>query len=55
MSQQAINSLGLYRGGNPETIKKLLAIQHHSVVEELMDYFHTTDMTELAFHLSFGF
>ena len=55
MSQQAINSLALYRGGNPETIKKLLAIQHKSVVAELMEHFHATDLDDLAFHLSFGF
>lgn len=55
MSQQAINSLGLYRGGNPETIKKLLAIQDKGVVKELMDHFKATDLDDLAFHLSFGF
>ena len=55
MSQQAINSLSLYRGGNPDTIKKMLAFQHSSVVNELMEHFKAKNIDDLAYHLSLGF
>lgn len=54
MTQQAKNCLELYRGGNPDTIKKLLAVQKPSVVKELQDYFGTTDNGKLAVLLSKG-
>ena len=52
MTQQAINSLGLYKGGNPGTIEQLLRIQKSSVVEELKEHFGASDISELAIMLS---
>lgn len=54
MTQQAKNSLNLYRGGNPETIKQLLKIQKSSVVNELKEHFNARDLNELAIKLSIG-
>lgn len=54
MSQQAKNSLELYRGGNPETIRQLLNKQKSSVVNELKAHFDTYDLDELAVRLSIG-
>lgn len=54
MTQQAKNSLNLYRGGNPETIKQLLKIQKSSVVNELKEHFKARDLNELAIKLSLG-
>lgn len=54
MTQQAKNSLDLYRGGNPETIKQLLKIQKSSVVNELKEHFNARDLNELAIKLSLG-
>jgi hypothetical protein len=52
MTQQAINSLNLYRGGNPETIRKLLMIQKESVVKELKEHFGASDLVELSIRLA---
>lgn len=52
MTQQAMNSLDLYRGGNPETIKKLLRLQSNSVVNELKEHFHARGVDDLAIKLS---
>lgn len=52
MSQQAINSIGLYRGGNPSTIEQLLRWQHSSVVNELMEHFGASSVSDLAHKLS---
>lgn len=54
MTQQAKNSLNLYKGGNPETIKQLLRIQKSSVVNELKEHFNARDLNELAIKLSLG-
>jgi len=54
MTQQAINSIGLYRGGNPATIEQLLRMQSSSVVNELMGHFGATSTRELAIKLSIG-
>ena len=54
MTQQAINSLNLYRGGNPATIEQLLQWQGSSVVNELMEHFGATSIRELAIKLSIG-
>lgn len=52
MTQQAINSLDLYKGGNPSTIEQLLKIQKASVVEELKEHLGAHDIPELAIKLS---
>ena len=52
MTQQAINSLELYRGGNPDTIRKLLMTQRDSVVKELKDHFGAKDIVELSIRLA---
>lgn len=52
MTRQAENSLNLYRGGKPETIKQLLAFQTSSVVDELKEHFNVTNNSELAIRLS---
>lgn len=54
MTKQAQNSLNLYRGQNPATIKQALRIQRSSVVEELKKHFNTKDIDELAVKLSIG-
>jgi hypothetical protein len=54
MTQQAINSINLYRGGNPATIEQLLCMQGSSVVNELMEHFGATSTRELAIKLSIG-
>ena len=54
MSQQAKNSLTLYKGGNPATIKQLLRMQSSSVVNELKAHFGAKDLDELAVRLSMG-
>ena len=54
MTLQAQNSLALYKGGNPATIRKMLAMQKKSSVEELMEHFGTTDINELSLRLSMG-
>jgi len=52
MTQQAKNSLSLYKGGNPSTIKQLLEFQKSSVVNELKEYFNASTLDELAIKLS---
>jgi hypothetical protein len=54
MTKQALNSLALYRGGNPATIKQLLKMQSSSVVNELKEHFGVSTMEELASELSKG-
>jgi hypothetical protein len=52
MSEQAKNSLNLYRGGNPATIEQLLKMQRSTVVDELKEHFNCKDLKELAIRLS---
>ena len=54
MTQQAINSLELYKGGNPKVIEKLLSMQKQSIVDELKEHFGVKDNSELAVRLSKG-
>ena len=54
MSQQAVNSLDLYKGQNPGKIEMLLRIQKSSVVDELKEHFGTSDIHELALRCSLG-
>lgn len=54
MSAQAKNSLALYKGGNPATIKQLLRMQSQSVVDELKEHFGAKDLDELSVRLSIG-
>lgn len=52
MSEQAKNSMELYRGGNPSTIEQLLRMQHVSVVNELKEHYSAKSISELAVMLS---
>lgn len=52
MIKQAQNSINLYKGQNPSTIKKALSIQRSNVVEELKEHFNAKDIDELAIKLS---
>lgn len=54
MSEQAKNSLNLYRGGNPATIENLLRFQKKNVVDELKAHFGTNNLHELAIRCSIG-
>lgn len=54
MTQQAQNSIALYKGGNPSTIEQLLRIQKNSVVQELKEHFNAPTIEELALKLSIG-
>lgn len=54
MTQQAINSINLYKGNNPSTIKQALSFQKSSVVNELKEHFKANDLDDLAFKLSIG-
>ena len=54
MTQQALNSINLYRGGNPATIEQLLRMQGTSIVNELMEHFGASSISELAIKLSIG-
>ncbi len=54
MTKQAQNSLVLYRGQNPATIKRALSIQRSSVVDELKRHFDMSDLDSLAIKLSIG-
>ena len=54
MTQQAINSIGLYKGNNPATIEMALRMQRSSVVQELMEHFNASNIRELAIKLSIG-
>lgn len=55
MTQQALNSLELYKDNNPSTIERALAIQKSSVVSELKEHFGVSNIHELALKLSTGF
>jgi hypothetical protein len=52
MTQQAINSINLYKGNDPMKIQMLLRIQSTSVVNELMEHFGASSISELAIKLS---
>jgi hypothetical protein len=52
MTSQAINSIELYRGNDPMKIQMLLKIQRSSVVNELMEHFGASSISDLAFKLS---
>lgn len=52
MTQQAENSIGLYRGNNPDTIKRALKFQRSNIVNELKEHFNTNNIDELAIRLS---
>lgn len=54
MTNQAQNSINLYVGENPDTIKKALKLQKKSVVSELMEHFNAKDIDELSLKLSIG-
>lgn len=51
---QMLNSLELYRGQNPATIKMLLMRQSEAVVKLLKEKFNTDDLNELALRCSIG-
>lgn len=55
MTEQALNSLELYKHQDPSKIKQLLMIQSISVVNELMEHVNASDIDELAVKLSVGF
>lgn len=52
MSQQAKNSIELYRGNDPQKIEMLLSWQNSSVVNELKSHFGASSNRELAIKLS---
>ncbi len=52
MTQQAKNSINLYKGGDPVKIEMLLHFQSNDVVNELKGHFHASDLKELAIKLS---
>ena len=52
MTSQALNSIELYKGNNPATIKMALKFQKSSVVNELMEHFNAKNIDELAIKLS---
>lgn len=54
LSNQALNSIELYKGGNPDTIEQLLIRQSSSVVNEIKEYYECTDIKELAIKCSIG-
>ena len=54
MTQQALNSLELYKGNDPSTIEMALNMQKKSVVDELKAHFGVSDNQELAVRLSIG-
>ena len=54
MTPQAKNSLSLYKGGNPTSIKMLLNMQKSSVVDELKAHFGVHSIDELAIRLRVG-
>lgn len=54
MTSQALNSIDLYRGNDPEKIKMLLKIQKSSVVDELKNHFNASSIDDLAVKLSIG-
>lgn len=54
MTQQAVNTMELYKCGNPSQIAALLRLQAQSVVDELRKHFHVTNIETLAVRLSKG-
>lgn len=52
MTKQAQNSIDLYAGNNPATIKQALKMQKKSIVSELMEHFDAKNIDELAIKLS---
>ena len=54
MTKQAQNSIDLYAGNNPATIKQALKMQKKSIVEELKAHFGVSDIDSLATRLSIG-
>lgn len=52
MTNQALNSLELYKGNPISTIKRGLSIQNKSVVKELMNHFKVSDVESLAVKLA---
>lgn len=52
MTEQALNSINLYRGGDPSKIAQLLQFQKKSVVNELLFEFDAIDIYDLASKLS---
>jgi hypothetical protein len=54
MTQQAINSINLYKGNDPMKIQMLLRIQSTSVVNELMEHFGASSISDLAMKLAFA-
>lgn len=52
MTQQALNSIKLYKGGNPDTIERLLYVQNKRVTDELKQHYNVTTLRELAVKLS---
>ena len=54
MTQQAINSLELYKDNDPSVIERALLIQKSSVVNELKEHFGVKSNHELAIKLSIG-
>ena len=52
LSIQAENSISLYRGQSPSSIKQLLSFQKQSVVNELLEYYGCTDTGTLSVKLS---
>lgn len=52
LSKQAENSISLYRGQNPSTIKQLLVFQNKNVVDELLKFFNCTEISTLSVKLS---
>ena len=54
LSNQAKNSINLYKGNPPSMIKQLLKNQKISVVEELERHYDVDNIDELAIKLSRG-
>jgi hypothetical protein len=52
MTQQAKNSIELYRGNNPSKILQLLRFQSPNVVNELKEHFGIQSLDALAVRLS---
>ena len=52
MSEQAKNSIRLYKGQDAKTIRQLLNFQLVRVVNELMSFYKAKDLDDLAIKLS---
>lgn len=48
MTKQAENCIDLLAGNQPEKILQALKMLRSEVVQELMDYYHVTNRTDLA-------